>query len=73
MDVQPPQAHDLGAAFRACAAYLGHLGAPSLSRRALFSSGGCYVMKYVIALAILVFIASFAALGWEIWIIHLGP
>jgi hypothetical protein len=30
-------------------------------------------MKYVIALAILASIASFAALGWEIWIIHLGP
>jgi hypothetical protein len=30
-------------------------------------------MKYAIALAILAFVASFAALGWEIWIIHLGP
>jgi hypothetical protein len=30
-------------------------------------------MKYAIALAILAFIASFAALGWEIGIIHLGP
>jgi hypothetical protein len=73
MDGHPPKVHDPAAAFRACAAHLGHLGAPSFSRRALSLSGGCYAMKYIIALVILAFIASFAALGWEIWIIHLGP
>jgi hypothetical protein len=31
-------------------------------------------MKYVIiAIAVVVWIAAFAALAWEIWIIHLGP
>ena len=30
-------------------------------------------MRYVIAIAIAVFIAAVAALAWEIWIIHLGP
>jgi hypothetical protein len=73
LDAQPPKAHDPEAAFRACAAHLGHLGAPSFSRRALSLSGRSYAMKYIIALAIVAFIAPFAALGWEIWIIHLGP
>jgi hypothetical protein len=29
--------------------------------------------KFVITIAIAVLIASFAALAWEIWIIHYGP
>ena len=30
-------------------------------------------MRFVIALGILVFVGAFAALAWEIWIIHLRP
>jgi hypothetical protein len=30
-------------------------------------------MRFVIAIAIAVFVAAFGALGWEIWIIQLGP
>jgi hypothetical protein len=30
-------------------------------------------MRFVIAIAIAVFVAGFGALGWEIWIIQLGP
>jgi hypothetical protein len=31
-------------------------------------------MKYVIiAIIVVVWISAFVALGWEIWVIHLGP